>query len=61
MSDNTKQIEVQLKKKLAMALMQPHPELATLIMSDRGSAEIAEAINALIEHHCLRVIMRLQP
>lgn len=41
------------KADLASALMQFHPELLTAITSDRGAAEIVEAIDTLIARHVL--------
>lgn len=58
---NEREILERKKSALASALMQFHPELLTAITSDKGSAEIAEAINDLIEHHCLKVRMAVQP
>jgi hypothetical protein len=45
------------KAELATSLMQFHPELLTAITSDTGSSEIANRINALIEAHCLSLMM----
>lgn len=50
---NEQEILTKRKAALASALMQFHPELLTAITSDKGAAEIADAINALIEFHCL--------
>ena len=51
------------KRKLAVAraLMQFHPELLTAITSDKGSSEIADAINSLVEAHCLKLMVTLEP
>ena len=57
MSGNELEILDRKKAALASALRQYHPELRTSITSDKGSREIAEAINDLIEHHCLKVRM----
>lgn len=42
------------KAELARALQSPHPELATCVHSDTGSAAIAEAIEKLIARHFLK-------
>lgn len=51
------------KRKLAVAraLLQFHPELLTAITSDKGSSEIADAINDLVEAHCLKLMVTLAP
>ena len=45
------------KKALADTLIQFHPELLTAIVSDKGSSEIADSINSLIEAHCMSLLM----
>lgn len=54
---NSKELIEKRKTELATSLMQFHPELLTAIISDLGSAQIADRINALIEAHCLAVMM----
>lgn len=57
---NSREILDRRKAALAAAIRQQfHPELRTAVFSDKGSVELAEAINDLIELHCLKVKMEL--